>query len=233
MAKSEYDSYVRAEWQLFAQDSSRWSESLNKLETLEISRVLDVGCGAGQELLPFVVEKRALGFGVDLSPEVGLAGRELISEHYDGATIFFARATAEKLPFRSASFDLVICRVALPYMNNNRALAEMARVTRMGGALILKIHHWRYYLRDLINGLSRFELDSAVHAVRVLTVGSIYHLTGRQLQTRLTGAETFQTRWLVDRVLRHEGLVIQCELADSNPLSPAFLIRKKTTECVA
>lgn len=223
----EYDEYVRAEWTLFAQNHWRWESSLQQVPTSDIRHVLDVGCGAGQELLPFVIGRKAIGIGVDLSRDAGLAGRELISENYAGAPIYFARAAAEKLPFESGRFDVVICRVALPYMKNTPALAEMARVIRVGGSMIVKIHHWHYYWRELLQGLSGSNFYSAIHALRVLLVGCIYHLTGRQIHTRLTGGETFQTRWLLNRELRSAGMVIKSELADSGSLSPAFLLVKE------
>ena len=40
-----------------------------------------VGCGAAQELLPFVASVSALGVGVDLSPAVGAAARALQFHH--------------------------------------------------------------------------------------------------------------------------------------------------------
>ncbi|MGH9932733.1 MAG: class I SAM-dependent methyltransferase [Pyrinomonadaceae bacterium] len=226
MSATQYDSYVRAEWTLFRADPSRWSDSLGAVSGLEIRRVLDVGCGAGQELLPFVVDKKSLGIGVDLSPEVGASGRTLYSQSHPDARVSFANARAEALPFVSSSFDVVICRVALPYMNNAHALAEIARVTRGGGAVILKLHHWRYYWRKLVHSVLRLEALSAAHAARVLAAGTFYHLTGRQLKVLWLGNETFQTRWLIGRELGRVGLVIQRELADSNPLTPAFLVSK-------
>jgi hypothetical protein len=79
----------------------------------------------------------------------------------------------------------------------------------------------------LLQGLSSLNFYPAVHALRVLLVGCIYHLTGRQIHTRMTGGETFQTRWLLKRKLRSAGMVIKSELADSGPLSPAFLLIKE------
>src|SRR5690349_4834338 len=107
LVDKEYDEYVRAEWALFTQNHWRWESSLQEIPTSDIRYVLDVGCGAGQELLPFVIGRKAIGIGVDLSRDAGLAGRELISENYAGAPIYFARAAAEKLPFESGRFDVV------------------------------------------------------------------------------------------------------------------------------
>ena len=224
---SEYDSYVRAEWALFAGDEARRQESLDAVEGLEVRRVLDVGCGAGQELLPFATALGAQCVGMDVAEEVGLAGRELFAAHAPAARVAFVRATAESLPFEAGSFDVAVCRLALPYTDNARCLGELSRVLRPGGALLLKIHHARYYLRKLGEGLRTGQALSAVHAARVLTAGLVYHATGRQPRTKIPSRETFQTVRLLSRELARHGLEIGRELRDSNPLTPSFLIFKR------
>ncbi len=224
---TEYESYVLREWELFTADPRRASASLEAVNGLEVKRVLDVGCGAGQELLPFVTEGGAAGVGVDIAPEVGRAGRKLFDARAPQARVSFARATAEALPFLSSSFDVVICRVALPYMDNALALSEMARVLRPGGAFLLKIHHARYYLRKLRGGLRSFEPFSMLHALRVLTAGAIYHLTRRQPRSRLPSPETFQSVWLLRRELGRRGLFIDRQLSDGDAATPSFVIIKE------
>jgi ubiquinone/menaquinone biosynthesis C-methylase UbiE len=223
---SEYDKYVRGEWQMYVDDASRRRDSLDAVAGLEVRCVLDVGCGAGQELLPFVSEIGAWCAGADVAPESGLAARELFSELALDAQVVFVRAAAESLPFASGSFDVVICRLALPYTNNARCLSELSRVLRPGGALLLKIHHARYYTRKLRDGLRAGQPASALHATRVLVAGFIYQLTGRQPRTRIPSRETFQTVGLLRRELSRVDMEIRRELRDSNPLTPSFVIIK-------
>ncbi|HEU4593780.1 MAG TPA: class I SAM-dependent methyltransferase, partial [Pyrinomonadaceae bacterium] len=106
-----YNTYVRREWELFEGDGARARASLEAVDGGPMSRVLDVGCGAGQELLPFVLERGAVGVGVDASPEAGRAGRALFSARAPGARVAFVRAVAEALPFAPGSFDVVVCRL--------------------------------------------------------------------------------------------------------------------------
>jgi ubiquinone/menaquinone biosynthesis C-methylase UbiE len=224
---SDYDSYVRVEWDKFTGDAARAHASLAALAGMRVKRVLDVGCGAGQELLPFVTEKGASGFGMDIAPTVGRVGREMYSTYAPSARVGFLRGTAEDLPFPSSSFDVVICRLALPYTHNERAFAEVSRVLRPGGKYLLKISGVRWYLLELKQALKSGKITSMIHAMRVLLAGSIYHLTQRQPRTRIPSTETFQSEWLLRRELSRHGLSIECKAPDSNPLTPSFVISKR------
>jgi SAM-dependent methyltransferase len=200
--------------------------ALDDAIALKVERVLDVGCGIGQALFPLAVRKGALGVGVDLSA-MGLSiGREFYATHLPQARVAFTRARAESLPFASDSFDVVNCSLALPYMRNARAIGEVARVLRPGGVFLLKIHHARFYLRELWRGVTTGDLPSVVHGARVLVAGTLYHLVRRQPRVWPLN-ESYQTRWLLRRELTKHGMVIEREQARTNPLAPAFVIRKE------
>lgn len=219
-----YEAYIRSEWALFRNDPSRGAATEAAVRGLRVTRVLDIGCGAGQELRPFVRNRETLGVGVDISAEVGRTGRVLFEAEEPGSRVAFVRAPAERLPFGAATFDVVLCRLALPYTDNARALGEMARVLAPGGRLLLKFHHARYYTAELRQALAKGHVKGAIHACRVLGAGCWYHLTGRQPRGRLTGAETFQTMWLLRRELRRHGLQVQRPLPDTVPAAPSLLI---------
>ena len=230
---TEYDRYIRLAWARFVADPERTRASLEAVAGLDVARVLDVGCGAGQQLLPFVTRLGACGVGLDPSPEVGHAGRELFEAHTPNARVAFLRGSAERLPFSADSFDVVICRLVLPYTDNVRTLSEIARVLRPGGALLLKIHHPRFYLRKFAQGLKMRDVRHSVHAARVLLAGMVYHATGRQPHNRLTaGGETFQTPWLLRRELARQGFRISRELPDTEKITPSFLIIKERSKVV-
>nr|MDQ6928485.1 class I SAM-dependent methyltransferase [Actinomycetota bacterium] len=55
---------------------------------------------------------------------------------------FYARADAESLPLRAASFDAVVaCLVLEHFDHSDRAIAEAARVLRAGGRLLVFLNH--------------------------------------------------------------------------------------------
>ena len=99
-------------------------------------RALDAGCGTGLQTSLL----RALGFathGVDLSAGLLRLARGKLPE------VPFARGDLAALPYRDASVDAVTCCgstlsfVAEPA----RAVAEMGRVLRPGGVLVLEVEH--------------------------------------------------------------------------------------------
>ena len=92
--------------------------------------LLNVGCGTGGFNVAAAGEG-AEAWGVDLSAEAA----RLAAARAPGRIV---RAPAEALPFPSARFDLVYCYSTLEHVADApRAVAEMARVLRPGGALYL------------------------------------------------------------------------------------------------
>lgn len=97
------------------------------------SRVLDVGCGAGQSLRLLGVSSPAELVGVDIDSEALALGARLVGPA--GETTHFVRSTGDALPFESGRFTHAICRVALNYMNQGNVINQLMRVLRPGGLL--------------------------------------------------------------------------------------------------
>lgn len=99
--------------------------------------VLEVAVGTGRNLEHYPPEVRLVG--IDLSSEMLARARQRAAEVHPDADL--READAERLPFDDASFDTVVCTYSLCSIpDDRRAVAEMARVLRPGGALILAEH---------------------------------------------------------------------------------------------
>src|SRR3982750_4597633 len=122
-----YRDYLELEWALFERDRTRRAATLEATQGIKVKRVLDIGCGAGQEMLP-LVEKGARGLGIDLNPAFGPVGREMFRRTFPGGKVEFVLGSGASLPFEKDTFDVVICRVAINYMDNQAAFAEVRRV---------------------------------------------------------------------------------------------------------
>ena len=168
-----------------------------------VRSVLDVGCGAGQTLIASDLGPGVLAVGVDVDQHALALGRRL-TDH-----VQLAGAKGEALPFRDASFDMVICRVALPYMHVPTALAEMARVLRPGGEIWLTLHPASMTLRELAERVWAGDVRAALYRAYVLANGIALHLAGRQFPFPLGDrrTESFQTAGGMARLLRAAGFV--------------------------
>jgi SAM-dependent methyltransferase len=93
--------------------------------------VLDVGCGAGSLSTALLsVGPTVRVAGVDPVPDYVSFTREAVADHRAN----FRTSTAEALPFPDATFDAALALLVLQETADpQRAIREMARVTRRGG----------------------------------------------------------------------------------------------------
>ncbi|MDQ3154742.1 MAG: methyltransferase domain-containing protein [Actinomycetota bacterium] len=99
--------------------------------------VLEVAIGTGLNLAHYPVDVRLTG--IELSP----AMLEIAHQRADdlGRPVELRLGDAEALEFPDASFDSVVCTFSLCAIpDHERALAEMLRVLRPGGRLLLADH---------------------------------------------------------------------------------------------
>ena len=164
-------------------------------------RVLDVGCGAGQTLIASNLREAVFAVGVDLDHSALVYGRQ------QAANIRFVQSEGEALPFANNSFDLVICRVALPYMNVKRAIAEMFRVLDERGELWLVLHPLSMTAGELRDSLRRLNPKATIYRLWVLGNGLSLHLIGKQWRWPLDPSryESWQSSASMKRILFSVG----------------------------
>lgn len=99
-------------------------------------RVLDVACGPGFLTMAFAAAC-ASARGVDATPAFVARARRVASER--GLTnVSFVEGDANALPEPSDAYDVVACRAAFHHFAEPaRVLAEMVRVARPGGTLLV------------------------------------------------------------------------------------------------
>jgi ubiquinone/menaquinone biosynthesis C-methylase UbiE len=99
--------------------------------------VLEIAVGTGRNL-PFYPAGARLT-GIELSQEMLAIARRRATRL--GRQADLRQADAQALPFPDASFDTVVCTISLCNIPNDRqAVAEMKRVLRPGGRLLLLDH---------------------------------------------------------------------------------------------
>jgi len=124
-------------------------------------RVLDAGCGTGWAI-------RSLeGKGLRT---IGLDLQRTTSNSVHG--------TVASLPFRSQSFDVVVCVRTLHHVEEEpRVLREFARVLRPTGFLLVSVaNRWSYTLLQLRVGSSRWMPNPAQPRYRLYSSTELVHL---------------------------------------------------------
>jgi ubiquinone/menaquinone biosynthesis C-methylase UbiE len=103
--------------------------------------VLEVGCGTGL-VLERIASFARTARGIDLSPGM------LAKARARGLNV--SEASATELPFQDDSFDVTCSFKVLAHVPNiERALSEMARVTRPGGVVLAELYN-PWSLRGLL-----------------------------------------------------------------------------------
>lgn len=168
------------------------------------SRVLDIGFGTGEQMRR-VRARGCRSVGLDLDPELARQGRQ--------AGLAVCRAKAEQLPFGTSSMDGVVCKVVIPYTDEEKAVSEIARVLRPGGTARVSYHGSGYFLRYLI---ADWDWRRRVYGLRTIVNTFLYALTGSRL-SGFWGDTLYQSERRLRRYYATHGL----ELVEAHP-SPGF-----------
>jgi len=111
---------------------------LEYLGEIKDKRVLEIACGRGG-FCRLLAERGAVISGADFSGGALRVASHHAAQNGSPAThLNFTQADAQRLPFATGSFDVVIsCETIEHLPDPQAALAEMARVCRRGGLLYL------------------------------------------------------------------------------------------------
>jgi ubiquinone/menaquinone biosynthesis C-methylase UbiE len=99
------------------------------------SKLLDIGCGAGQITIP-AARAGIQATGVDIATNSLEQARA--RARAEGLKVHFDEGDAEQLPYPDASFDTVVSLVGAMFAPRpEKVAAEMTRVTRPGGRILM------------------------------------------------------------------------------------------------
>jgi 2-polyprenyl-3-methyl-5-hydroxy-6-metoxy-1,4-benzoquinol methylase len=139
---------------LTANESGKPFSLFVDFDSLEGRDVLDVGIGSGIAT-QMLAEAGANVTGIDLTEwAVDTTRRRLTAFGLEGEV---RQADAEQLPFAGESFDLVFSWGVIHHSSDmDRALAELVRVCRRGGRVVLMVYHRRSLFFAVYRGFQRF-----------------------------------------------------------------------------
>lgn len=108
---------------------------LEQEKITEETTLLDGGCGTGQTAAYIKKNYPCSVTGIDYHPTmVKRAKKRFEKEHI---SIQLVQGSLEKMPFPSDSFDIILVESVLIFTNCKNSLAEIKRVLKPGGVLLL------------------------------------------------------------------------------------------------
>jgi 2-polyprenyl-3-methyl-5-hydroxy-6-metoxy-1,4-benzoquinol methylase len=153
---------------------------------LPCNAFLDAGCGDGRYLAALAADLPSRVAGVDIAERI-LETARARAPHAD-----LRQANLESLPFGDGEFDVVLSSQVIEHVvDERRAAAELARVLRPGGALVLSTDN----ARNLVTRALNVPRSSLVAALR---------LRGRR--GRIESPATAYTRESLRSLLEAAGL---------------------------
>ncbi len=150
-------------------------------------RVLDAACGTGYGSAA-LAEAASFVAGLDISPEAV----EAAARAYARPNLAFLVARAEQIPFRDASFDLVVAFELIEHLHDWRALlGEARRLLAPGGQFIVSTPNRLYYAEaQAQSGPNPFHVHEFDYAEFCEALAEFFPSTALYLQNH-SGAITF------------------------------------------
>jgi ubiquinone/menaquinone biosynthesis C-methylase UbiE len=112
--------------------------ALEQLDLQPGERVLEIGFGGGGLLAMMLKKGPSQLFGLDVSTEIVARGRRRFHAEVAAARLVLSKGSAERLPLETAAVDKAASLNSLYFWPDlPAAFAELARVVRPGGTLLL------------------------------------------------------------------------------------------------
>ncbi len=131
----------------------------------ELGTLVDIGCGPGillREVLDRDLHARRI-VGTDFAPNMIAQAQERLAAGGLAGKAELRVASVMELPFDSASVDTAVCMGLMEYLDDeSAAVAEIARILRPGGSVIITLPNrwspyrlWQRLLNRTFKGLQR------------------------------------------------------------------------------
>jgi ubiquinone/menaquinone biosynthesis C-methylase UbiE len=137
------EDYLRDQYRSVKDYPALWMRHRYTLDLLDVSAkaVLDIGCGPG-EMLVELLNRGCTVAGTDISEGMVELARQNTSKHSHTNRLDLRVGDIEAMSYAPESFDTAICSGVIEYLQeDSKALAELNRVLKPGGALIISVRN--------------------------------------------------------------------------------------------
>jgi len=173
------------------------------------SVVADLGCFGGYGLYDFARRRMKANLpvpammGIDKDPGSIDLSRQMAGIWAQEYRISFYEADAVSLPVQSASVDMIISRLLLPYVRVRETLKEISRVLKPGGVALFQLHSFEYYFMQMRANIRN--PSTMFYYTRPVLSGIAAACTGTQPENKWF-SETAMTAGMMERWAANEGL---------------------------
>lgn len=186
----------------FAGQWRQWQRQI--VPRLQGHDVLELGCGLG-DLLADMLEAGYACRAVEHSPQMVAAARATLHKRQIGSPSLILQGSAQHLPFADHSFDNVVSTFPSEYIYEPATLAEIERVLRPGGRLLV------------IEGAQLLPVgffQPILLLLQMLVYGAIPRATKKQASNHATQPQSTDSIVPLDK---HTGTGITSEIVESAP----------------
>jgi arsenite methyltransferase len=173
-------------------------QTLSQMELMPGQRVLDLGCGVGwaSRIMARMVAPEGQVVGIDISDEM-ISRARAASREVDN--VMFVWGSAQQLPWQENFFDRVLSVESFYYYaDQERALAELFRVTAPKGTLYILINLYRenhYSLRWVDELKVPVQVRSEQEYVDLLKKHTFENVRAVRVPDETPTPETYSGKW--------------------------------------
>jgi ubiquinone/menaquinone biosynthesis C-methylase UbiE len=178
------------------------------------SLILDVGCGEGRLLKDIAKSKRSV-IGIDPSRVLLNDAKHLLSKLNKNCYVDLILAVGEYLPFRSGSFDAILCAATLEHLiSPMKFLKEAKECLKKGGVICIKQGYEKRVKKPQIDHMRSFTYQEII---KLLDDSNLTIIHIKQIGSRALWSLTYPLQFIPLRKLWLKLFEMHVSLGYKNP----------------